>query len=467
MFAALRGGRGLARVVFCGTKHLPRSVQRRSLTGISRQLTADASGAPLRTADASGISVLVVDALNCLDRFVPCNEFLDCAPSLLFAEARARIAHFTAALETDGIEAIFVFDNGQATPESNSKWLRRRRREVESGTRNMPVNAEVLMMAMLEEAGFPVLFPPGIDGDDAVALLALKFDGFVLSRDQDMMRYGLPPGRVLQDFRIRQSNKLEFHARLNLPDRSPRDPTTIAGLSGDPLSDWRPTSSLLQCSLSGIVRRGNADANTRTLGNLYDIARPLRAALYARLGVTTVTELLPAWRSGAFTLESSVVDADPLLDHLLDNSSMMYDWIRTNDNAGATRLHATAMIAAEIQDAATPVDARTSCRRIADFYETLHPADPTPPEPHKGWCAGGPCAGMKWAGSAKACLGDGHCYPMEIEKSVQNAKNKRKSVPLCNPCLTELTNLIKKKSQKAQKKKLHLANLYPTLANVK
>ena len=56
--------------------------------------------------------MLVVDALNCLNRFVPCDEFLSSAPSLLFAEARARVAHFTAALEADGIEAIFVFDNG-------------------------------------------------------------------------------------------------------------------------------------------------------------------------------------------------------------------------------------------------------------------------------------------------------------------------------------------------------------------
>ena len=34
------------------------------------------------------------------------------SPSLLFAEARARVAQFTAALEADGIDAIFVFDNG-------------------------------------------------------------------------------------------------------------------------------------------------------------------------------------------------------------------------------------------------------------------------------------------------------------------------------------------------------------------
>ena len=119
---------------------------------------------------------------------------------------------------------------------------------------------------------------------------------------------------------------------------------------------------------------------------------------------------------------------------------MMYDWIRTNDNAGGTRLHATAMIAAEIQDAATPLDTRTSCRRIADFYETLHPADPTPSESYEGWCAGGRCTGLRH----QPCVGDGHCYPMEIER----AKNKRKNVPLCNPCLSELSSLIKSRSRK-------------------
>ena len=39
--------------------------------------------------------------------------------------------------------------------------------------------------------------------------------------------------------------------------------------------------------------RGNMDGRTRTLGNLHAIVRPLRAALYARLGTGTVTETFP------------------------------------------------------------------------------------------------------------------------------------------------------------------------------
>ena len=46
------------------------------------------------------------------------------------------------------------------------------------------MQSEVILWSMLEGAGFKVHFPAGIDGDDAVARLAIKLDAYVLSRDQ-------------------------------------------------------------------------------------------------------------------------------------------------------------------------------------------------------------------------------------------------------------------------------------------
>jgi len=145
------------------------------------------------------IHTIVVDALNYLSRFVPCEEerFRGGKPAALIVQARARVNEFSDALRAKNITAYFVFDNGQATEEANEKWLERRQKEVEMGVRSMPANAEVHLMAILEEEGWTVLFPSGIDGDDAVARLAMKLDCHVVSRDQDMMRYGLPRGRVL------------------------------------------------------------------------------------------------------------------------------------------------------------------------------------------------------------------------------------------------------------------------------
>ena len=98
--------------------------------------------------------------------------------SVLFAEAQARVVEFAEALKAAHVDVVFVFDNGQATEESNSKWIDRRRKEVETGRRTLPTGSETVLWAMLEDAGFKVYFPANIDGDDAVARLAMKLDAY-------------------------------------------------------------------------------------------------------------------------------------------------------------------------------------------------------------------------------------------------------------------------------------------------
>ena len=122
--------------------------------------------------------ILVCDALNYLSRFVPCDDamFEGATASVLFAEAQARVVEFAEALKAAHVDIVFVFNNGQATEESNSKWIDRRRKEVETGRRTLPTGSETVLWAMLEDAGFKVYFPANIDGDDAVARLAMKLD---------------------------------------------------------------------------------------------------------------------------------------------------------------------------------------------------------------------------------------------------------------------------------------------------
>ena len=68
--------------------------------------------------------ILVCDALNYLSRFVPCDDPKFATASELFAEAQARVVEFAEALKAAHVDIVFVFDNGQATEESNSKWKR-------------------------------------------------------------------------------------------------------------------------------------------------------------------------------------------------------------------------------------------------------------------------------------------------------------------------------------------------------
>jgi hypothetical protein len=63
------------------------------------------------------------------------------------------------------------------------------------------------------------------------------------------------------------------------------------------LTEWtRRECSLIQRARSGVLRLGNVDGLTRKYGNLYVAARPLRAALYHRLGIKAVQECMPIWQ---------------------------------------------------------------------------------------------------------------------------------------------------------------------------
>jgi hypothetical protein len=384
--------------------------------------------------------LLVCDALNYLSRFVPCDEamFENATASELFAEAHARVVEFAEALKAARVDVVFVFDNGQATEESNSKWIDRRRKEVESGRRTLPAGSETVLRATLEGEGFKVFFPANIDGDDAVARLAMKLDAHVLSRDQDMMRYGLSRGRVLSDFAIR-NGKISFLTRDNQTKASRRD---ISSIECDDLSKWESQGSTLRINaMQKELRRGNADGRTRTLGNLHAIVRPLRAALYARLGTSTVTETLPTWQDGAFKLVTSDVTPDNTLNALLDNPLAMFQWIRKTDCGGEAfedRKHGAAMLAAELHDATCQDHGGlSSARHITSIYQALLPISTVPDKAKLGWASGGRCTGLRNKGRLQPCLGDGLCFPMQIESAAYHSKD-----PLCSKCLVKLFEII-------------------------
>ena len=102
------------------------------------------------------VRTIVVDALNFMNRFIPIEEtgFEDAHAPELFAEAAARVQAFSVALALANVNAILVFDNGQATEEAFQKWLDRRRIEVELGARRMPASSEILLMSLFEKNGF-------------------------------------------------------------------------------------------------------------------------------------------------------------------------------------------------------------------------------------------------------------------------------------------------------------------------
>ncbi len=347
----------------------------------------DENGAP---------AVVVVDALNFLSVFVPVEElaFGESFAPALFREAERRVAAVATAAAAANLKLIWVFDNGQATDEALDKWRERRFKEVLEGVRKMPCSAETALYALLEQAGFVVLYPAGIDGDDAVALLAWHLGGCALSRDRDLLRYEpeLPRKRVFRGFGIcSDTGKLLLELqKAPLPEGvTPRDLESLRIHLPRDTSDsglraaWGMLApTLCVRALAGVSKRGNADCLTAECGNLNQHALGLIAAVYHALGVSSagVAVTLPAAvrdadGDGKVTgaeLVTTTVAPDPCVDKNLAASrpDMAREWLRMMtawpaDHTGdettaerdaktlmhAARAHAVCMLAAEIADA--------------------------------------------------------------------------------------------------------------------
>lgn len=317
---------------------------------------------------------VVVDALNFLDFFTPVREPQYCrtfAPWPLFDVTKRRVALFLRGCSLSGLQPHFVFDTGNDSDEAIAKWEARREREIISEDRSIPAAADVVLMALLRAHGADVIQPLHVDADDVVARLAMEWDALILSSDRDMLRYTdlddkerrVHPLFAFHSF-VSDDGRIELLPRIDFQSRS--EPRIVAGMELD-LAAWRQPFCKLDIQTiktHGYVR-GNTDAFTKQMGNLHKTSRPLRQALYARLGIETVFERLPVWdeKAGSVVWEDCSVNADARLDALLDDEAKAFEWLEERDTPPATsnefgdpglqeehlcrRSHSRAMVVAE------------------------------------------------------------------------------------------------------------------------
>ena len=180
-----------------------------------------------------------------------------------------------------------------------------------------------------------MLQPLNLDADDVVARLALAFNGMILSGDRDMLRYedlDNKRQRVNEHFAFKKNGSLVLIPRVDFELRAePRRADSVCLA----LDEWRtpkPKTVDFTASTPRYVR-GNPDSFTKAMGNLNLVARPLRQALYARLGYDAVQETFPEWDNGCngVTWHASSVAADTSLDALLDDPVRAFEWLADAD----------------------------------------------------------------------------------------------------------------------------------------
>ena len=401
--------------------------------------------------------LVVVDALNYLSTFIPINWVSDYGSNAmtLFVEAERRVDVFESAAHNSNYEFIFVFDNGQHTQEAIEKWWTRRLDEVDTERRDMPASAEIVFVALLQLAGFTVLYPPDMDGDDAVALLAHHYGGLVLSRDRDMLRYTeLDRNVVMKTFAIHDGSIVFDRQRAPLPDdielRSLAELPTPPNRTNVELQWGRLTSTMRENGLKGKTKRGNADGLTKRFGNMNRLALPLVAAVYADAGclrkgveislpeydgeraVRHVVNVIP----GRGFL-SVALDADQSFKWLVDATEWPSDL--AEDSA---RTHACAMLAAEIHDAlhpeydddeTSPIRIWTTYRCIVESEELLQPEEP--PIRLEFAAPAATCRGLGYHN--RQCFGSGAVFEWSVIRAHHIGRP-----PLCVGCHEEIHRRI-------------------------
>jgi len=227
-----------------------------------------------------------------------------------------KICKFVNHTSKQGWKLEIFIDLKTITDEATNKWRRRREKEVRDQTRKIPQGANLIIGEIFKINGVKVHYSLEADCDDTIASYAQFYSGSILSKDKDMFRYNNSTFDVYKNFHYRKGilcfSKHRTSKRANYISKREiifPPPKTIDTFNSGTLFT------------SGIYLRGSPSPLTRKLGNLHIIFRPLRQAVYHRLGLQScITEEFPCWddnkKKTVWVVDS--VKPDDKLDYLLD-----------------------------------------------------------------------------------------------------------------------------------------------------
>ena len=216
-------------------------------------------------------------------------------------------------LSSQADNVYIVFDVGQCSVETKAKWLSRRKKEVKTERRGLPLNIlYIIIDIMLHEQNtyerVKVVTPNAFDADDYIAAIARE-DGIhfpeqriaILSQDADYARYNLPsnvhlckhvylPGRKVQLIQwTPKSKQLIGKSARSIPPLLIEQGVDIARDSCSMLTMYRTPESV----------RGASDSRVKSHKSLYEVTEFIRVEAYWRLateeGCEEVIEQYMVW----------------------------------------------------------------------------------------------------------------------------------------------------------------------------
>lgn len=191
---------------------------------------------------------------------------------------------------------------------------------------------------MFRAAGVRVIRPIGADADDVLAALVASADeakpAALVSRDSDFFWYDreLP---VYSGWVLRRGTIELTPAAGPAPGGRERPRRMVQPELALAVAEWSVDGVITKFCANprwdNAVTRGVSSSSDRAMGSLHLLSRPVRAAVYARLGAASVAEVLPLWAGGVVGWPKEDVAADASLDALLDDAPALRAWLEERD----------------------------------------------------------------------------------------------------------------------------------------
>lgn len=200
---------------------------------------------------------------------------------------------------------------------SVAEWMKRREKEALECRKNVPQSCSTLIGDLFSAEGVEVVYSSEKDNHETMAYHAVADDADILSADKNFFRYKSANYRVFKNFYF--SSGMLGLEEYPVSERQAHGDITYSLDPPPPVLTYNP---VFTCSTGPYTyRRGVPSPLVRMLGNPHIDARPLRRALYARLGIEAeVLEIFPVWDNNRqkITWDTERVIPNSKWDFLLD-----------------------------------------------------------------------------------------------------------------------------------------------------
>jgi hypothetical protein len=260
---------------------------------------------------------LYVDGLNIMDYLADKN-----GDPWDFSGLEQNVETFKKAVYNAGYKDLIIFlDASRTSLDALSEFQKRVEVKIRNRVLGFPDKMKTLLADAFKAAGVQVRFSSGVDNDDLLASFA-QYDGAdILSADRDFFRYVGRTYKVFKSYSILRSvrgPRIQLHISNGYSSKGSLEFLPISTLN----SSFVTFNSAMADIKDNFYLSKNASPLIATIEDPIMTVRPLRAALYARLGVNgSVTEVLPVWdkRYERVVWTNDKVEPDSKYDYLLDD----------------------------------------------------------------------------------------------------------------------------------------------------